>query len=75
MIKLGSRVREKYTGLMGTAIARTTSLDGSPQVCIEPDLDSDGNTRNDVWYNEGRIEVVPQTAPDNKAGFTAAPEK
>ena len=62
MIKLGSHVRDMYTGFEGTATGRTEWLYGCARIAIEPrTLDKDGKVREVEWVDEQRVQVVEET--------------
>jgi len=78
-IKLGSLVRDIYTGFQGVAVAKTEWLYGCSRICIEPqDLDKDGKPVDQQWFDEQRIEVIKAKAPkvsgDSKAK-TGGPQR
>lgn len=63
-IKLGSRVRDIYTGFEGIAIGRTDWLYGCSRIAIESTtLDKDGKVMDAQWFDEQRIEVVKKKQP------------
>lgn len=59
MIELGSRVKDLYTGFVGTAVARTDWLFGCIRYSVEPTkLNKDGSFAESVWIDEQRLTVV-----------------
>ena len=67
-IKLGQRVRDKYTGFTGLVVSRTEHLYGPTMLDVEPGLDNDGDFRGVARINEGRVEPVVDDAP-HELGF------
>ena len=62
-MKLGDKVKDKYTGLEGIATCISKWISGNTTVGITPTkLKEDGTTINDVWIEIERIEVI-QDAP------------
>jgi hypothetical protein len=71
-IKLGSIVKDIYTGFEGIAIGYCTHLYGCAQVGIEPtDLDKDGKVQETTWFDEQRVVVTKKQAPVISEGSTA----
>jgi len=73
-IPLGSKVREKVTGFVGTVTGCAKYLTGCYQYAVVPKMSKkhfDGGTAPDAhWYDEGRLEVieVDTVKPDDVAG-------
>lgn len=68
-IKLGSRVKDVYTGFAGIAIGRSEWLYGCARFLVEPfDLDKDGKVREAVWFDEQRVELLQEQPPINTTG-------
>jgi len=59
MIKLGSKVKDKITGLEGTATGRAKYINGCQQLLIEPPVVAGGDYR-EIWIDEDRLETVKQ---------------
>lgn len=58
-IKLGSRVKDIYTGFEGLMTAHTEWLYGCARITIEPtELDKDGKIKDDRVFDEQRVEVI-----------------
>lgn len=55
MTVLGTKVRDKATGFVGTATARIEYLGGSPDVRIEG-VDANGKPTY-LWVDEDRVEA------------------
>ena len=67
-IKLGSHVKDIYTGFEGLAIAKSEWLYGCNTVGIQPmELNKDGEVGATQWFDEQRIEVIKKTAPKHSA--------
>ena len=59
MVKLGSYVRDKVTGLTGYVMARTEYLTGCVHIGIAPNkVKQDGTMPDWQWIDEGRCDVV-----------------
>ena len=58
MIKLGSKVRDRLTGLTGIATAKTEWLYGCVRIGIEPQELKDGKPIEAQWFDEQRVEAV-----------------
>lgn len=64
MIKLGSTVKDMYTGYTGIAIARTEWIYGCARILVEKTkLDKDGKIPEPVWFDEQRVQLVKTAAP------------
>ena len=78
MIKLGSRVKDMYTGFTGTATARTEWLYGCNRIAIEPTELHEGKPIEAVWFDEQRVVMVeerePTVSPANDA-TSGGPQK
>ncbi len=58
MIKLGDKVRDTISGLVGTAVSRTEYLNGCVQYGVQPKFKKDG-TELPTWNIDGeQLEVV-----------------
>ena len=57
MIGLGSRVKCKYTGFTGIAIARSVYLNGCTRVCVQPEGVKDGKVIESEWFDEIQLET------------------
>lgn len=69
MIKLGSIVKDTYTGFEGMAVGRTVWLYGCVRIAVEPGLDKDGKPQSSSSFDEQRIEVI------TAAEYDSPPEK
>jgi valyl-tRNA synthetase len=63
MIRLGSKVKDVFTGFTGIATGRTEWLFGCTRICIEPTELTDGKPIESVWFDEQRVEVVEDKSP------------
>jgi hypothetical protein len=62
-IELGDRVKDIVTGYEGIAIGKTEWLTGCDTIGICPtELDKDGKTKNTVWFDVTRIEILEKDA-------------
>lgn len=68
--KLGSKVTDRVTGIVGTATARCELLYGSAQIKVEFTADPDGKAREPLWFDEGRISHVVDEPPAAEANVT-----
>ena len=57
-IKLGSKVRDKVTGFIGIAVARTEFLNGCIQYSVQPKAGKDNKVPEEIGVDIGSIEVV-----------------
>lgn len=72
-IKLGDKVCDKITGLVGVATARTEHLNGCIRYAIQPPVDKEGKMQ-DIWVvDEQQIEVVKEEAFKAKPTKTGGP--
>lgn len=60
VVKLGTKVRDKVTGLVGIAIARTEWLNGCARIVIQPQETKDGKPVDTTCVDEPQIEVVDE---------------
>jgi cellulase/cellobiase CelA1 len=63
MIALGSKVRDNITGFTGIATGRTVWLYGCERICIEPQELKDGKPIDAAWFDDQRVELVEESAP------------
>ena len=57
-IKLGSKVRDKVTGFVGIATAKTEFLNGCIQYNVQPKAGKDNKVPEEIAIDIGSIEVV-----------------
>ena len=78
MIKLGSHVKDYYTGFSGIAVSRAEYLYGCTQIEIQPTmLDKNGNMPKLHWFDEQRVELVSEEAAKvspESAAVTGGPQ-
>ena len=55
---LGYRVKDKVTGYTGVATAVCFDLYGCVQVTVHPGLDKDGKTRESLWFDAARLQII-----------------
>ena len=76
---LGLPVREKVTKFKGTASSVCYDLYGCIQVCVSPEVDSEGKRGEPFWFDVTRIEVLSDTPvmelPDYSKGYIAEGRK
>ena len=70
-IKLGSKVRDIYSGVSGLAVGRTEWLYGCARIGIEPSELKDGLVQDAQWFDEQRIETVEGQMPRHSAESSA----
>ena len=77
-IKLGSKVRDIYSGVEGLAVARTVWLYGCARIGIESGELKDGLAQDAQWFDEQRVETVedemPRVSSENSAP-TGGPQR
>jgi len=59
-VKLGSKVKDKITGLTGIAVARTCWLHGCVRVTIQPQELKDGKPLDNYTVDEPQCEVIEE---------------
>ena len=70
-IVLGLRARDMITGFEGVATGRLENYHGPPEIRIQPEFcGDDGKPAEAVWFDEGRVELVPGEA---RVGFRWTP--
>ena len=57
-IKLGSKVRDKVSGFIGVAIARTEYLNGCIQYSVQPKVGKDNKVPEEIGVDAGSLEVI-----------------
>jgi hypothetical protein len=60
MIKLGSKVKDHYTGFSGIATGRTEWLYGCSRICIECTKLKDGKPIESQWFDEQRVDIIEE---------------
>jgi hypothetical protein len=60
-IKLGQKVRDKVTGLVGIATCRSTFLTGCDRIAIQPEAGSDGKVPNSYYVDEPQLVIIDET--------------
>lgn len=81
MIKLGSRVKDKMTGLEGVAVARIEYLNGCERYEIQPQgLTKEGDVRKSHWVDRQQmlVEIIQEEkteVEDRPGGSRNAPPR
>ena len=57
-IKLGNKVRCKYTGFEGIAVAKTEFINGCIQYTIAPKVDKDGKMQEEFGIDEESLSII-----------------
>ena len=57
-IKLGDKVRDKYSGFTGIAIAKTEYINGCIQYSVIPKVDKKNEETMAVDIDEGSLEII-----------------
>ena len=70
-IKLGSMVRDVYTGFEGIAIGKTEWLYGCTRIAIEAVKLHENKPVGLEWFDEQRVELVKPAAPEIATESTA----
>jgi len=67
-IKLGMKVRDKVTGLVGIAVAYLRYMNGCVRYEIAPPVGKDGKVHDGLWVDSQQIEIMGK-------GLTVEPKK
>lgn len=57
-IKLGQKVRDRITGFIGIAIARTEWINGCIRIAVQAPVDKDGKHTDALSFDEPQVEVL-----------------
>ena len=57
-IELGDKVRCKYTGFTGIAVARTEFINGCVQFSVVPSVGKDNKLQEDVSFDEDSLKII-----------------
>lgn len=57
-IKLGDRVRDRFSGLVGYVHAKAEYITGCNQILVDPRTIKDGTVVAGSWLDDTRIELV-----------------
>lgn len=68
MVKLGTQVRDRVTGYEGTAMSRTTYMNGCVRVGIQAPGLFEGKILEEVWCDEGQVDDAKTGEPVTTAG-------
>lgn len=63
MIELGTKVRDRVSGVQGIAVARTEWLNGCTRVTVQPQELKDGQPVETTTVDEPQLEVVGRKHP------------
>jgi hypothetical protein len=58
MIELGDKVKDRFTKLEGTAVARCTYIFGCTQIQVQPYELKDGAPIDTIWVDEPQLDVI-----------------
>lgn len=62
MIELGSKVRDKISGLTGIAVCRSEWLYARTQITVQPQETKDGKPVETSYFDEAQLEVIESEA-------------
>lgn len=62
--RLGTRVRDKVTGIEGILTARSEFLNGCVRYTFQPPLDKEGKAPDERWVDVGQLEQVDDGIAD-----------
>ncbi len=62
-IKLGDKVRDKITGLVGIAVCHSEWLNGCIRIVVQPQELKDGKPVDATCFDEPSLELVPDEVP------------
>ena len=65
MIELGKKARDTISGFEGIVTARHEYLYGCKRVSVTPQKLQEGKPIACEWFDEGQLEIVEETAPDD----------
>lgn len=72
----GKKATDKVTGFTGTATAVSYYMYGCEQVCLTPGIGDDGKTRDQEWFDIGRLDFHEQVvSPSETAAERPGCEK
>jgi len=57
-IKLGDKVKDKISGFVGIAVAKTEFLNGCIQYSIQPKVEKGNNVPDEIGIDEQSLEIV-----------------
>jgi len=59
MISLGSKIRDRISGVKGIAVGRAEYLYSSPRIWMGiAEMDSNGKPNDPFWLDEAQVEVL-----------------
>jgi hypothetical protein len=63
-IKLGDKVEDEITGLVGIAVSKTEFLNGCTQFQVQPQgIDKDGKIKESEFIDEQQLKIVKEPKP------------
>ncbi len=75
MINLGDKVRCRYSGLVGVAVARTEFINGCVQYTVVPKVGKDNKVTDEIGVDEDSLVVVSVRKKIVKKKVTGGPSK
>ena len=63
MIKLGEKVKDEVTGLIGIAVAQCIYLNSCVSFEVQPRLDKDGKWTKSKWVDESQLIIIEEPEP------------
>ena len=72
-IALGSRIRDRVTGIVGTAVCYAVWKNGCNRYTVQPPVGADGKVPDSIGVDEQDVEVVEEV-PVAKAKKTGGPK-
>lgn len=72
-IELGDKVKCKYTGFVGIAVARSEFINGCIQISIAPKWDGKSNTIDEMSLDEGSLIVIKKAKKEKDKDSNGGP--
>lgn len=73
MIKLGQKVEDTVSGLVGIAVARTEWLNGCIRISVQPKIDKDGNLPDNRDFDEPQLKIIEENPLKRGPSDTGGP--
>lgn len=70
MIELGRTYKDKITGFQGVATGHVEYISGCHQTLLVPPVGKNGESREGVWYDDQRLQVVGKSRIELDNGTT-----
>lgn len=64
-IKLGNKIKDKITGVVGIADAKIMYLNGCVQYSIRQQVKKDGTLPKDIWVDEQQVQIIGRGVAPN----------